>query len=130
MGNFEQVLFKQLAYWVSRLEIDSLVPSVSLDLICDSDTQELECTVVFYGIENLTSHYHGDPSETKDTYLCTLLGITDTVENGKTKYIITTDTTEVAFCTAIEPEIAWADPGKPYQDFTEEKIIMGGPENA
>ncbi len=46
MSSFEDKLFKQQAYWVSELIIDSLDPNVYLQLIANPDTNEIECNVM------------------------------------------------------------------------------------
>lgn len=124
VNNFEDKLFKQQAYWVSELRFDSLIPCVYLQLVADPQTGEVECDVTFTGADEITCTKHGDSDETKNNYLCTLLGIIDTQESGKTRFIITTDTTELSFVTSIEPSIDWVNPEKPFKKWKKEIIVM------
>ncbi len=122
MTSFEDKLFKQPAYWVSELTINSLVPSVHLQLISNPDTKEVECNVTFFKVRGITSNFHGHASQSINDYLCTLLGIENSDDIKDTKYIITTDTTEVSFITSVEPKIEWLDPEKPFQKWNREII--------
>ena len=122
MATIEEKLFKQPAYWVSELVIDNLIPSVYLQLIANPDNNEVECSVTFNKVQNITSNFHGKPEENKNEYLCTLLGIDDTKNINGTKYTITTDTTEVSFVTSVEPNIEWVNPEKPFKKWKKEII--------
>ncbi len=71
---------------------------------------------------NVTNNFHGNNKQSKNNYLCTLLGIDDIKIKNNTKYTITTDTTEVSFETSVEPHIEWIDPEKPFQKWKKEII--------
>jgi hypothetical protein len=120
--NFEEKLYKQQAYWVSELSIDGLVPSVFMQLIANPNTNEYECDVIFREAKNISVNYDGGSDNEKSKYLCMLLGIDDSTDNGITKYTITTDTVEFVFYTAIEPEIRWYNPKNPFQKWRKEVI--------
>jgi hypothetical protein len=107
---------------VSELSIDSLVPSIFLQLVANPNSGEIECDVTFFETNNISVKYHGSSKETKSNYLCSLLGIDDTEDTNGVKYTITTDTTEVTFCTTLEPKIEWHDPNKPFQKWDREVI--------
>lgn len=124
-NTFEEKLFKQAAYWVSELSVDSLIPNVTMQLIANPHTNDIECDVIFPGVNNVTINFHGGDDDVKPQYLCTLLGIDIAEMNGVTKYTITTDTTEVIFTSSLEPEIKWANPDKKYQKWDREIIKMG-----
>lgn len=125
MVPFKDILFKQQAYWVSELDVDALSPYVRLQLISDPDSNEIECDVLFEKAMEVTVNYHGDEEDSKSRYLCTLLDVSDKLENGKHYYFIATDTVEVAFHTAATPKIDWLDPNKPYQKWRVERIKGG-----
>ncbi|MBA6381346.1 MULTISPECIES: hypothetical protein [unclassified Colwellia] len=124
MVSFRDILFKQQAYWVSELIVDTLVPSVYLQLISNPDTSELECDVIFNNVSNVSSLFIGEANESKEEYLCTLWDVTDKIKDGKHLYVIATDTVEVSFFCEDSPEIKWVNPDKPYQTWTQEKIKL------
>jgi len=123
MVPFSDILFKQQAYWVSELQVDTLVPSVFLQLVCDPEIGEKECDVVFKSVSEINMNYYGELDETKEEYLCTLIDVSDNIKDGKHYYLILTDTVELSFCTSETPTIYWQEPDKPYQSWKSEKIV-------
>jgi hypothetical protein len=123
MVPFKEILFKQQCYLVSELQVDALVPSVVLELICDPKTNEKECDVTFSSVYDLKVNYYGEPDDTKNEYLCILIDVADKVTDGKHYYHIATDTVDVSFYTAETPIINWVNPDKEYKSWESERVV-------
>ncbi len=122
MNDFEKKLFRQPAYWISELIYDTLKSEIRLVLIANPETQKIEGTVYFSKIKNLDVTFFGDEDETIERYIPYLLGIMKTSEAEGMRYIITSDTTEITFISALEPIIHWENPAKPFQQWQKEQL--------
>jgi hypothetical protein len=117
---FEDRVFRQAAYWVHKLDIDIEGNRIFLELIANPETQEYEGVIKFCEIKDLEVQNFDEDSS--DNYIASLLGILEHSKEVGTQYLVTTDLVEVSFITEIEPEVNWADPDKPKQEWKREKL--------
>jgi len=117
---FEDRVFRQAAYWVHKLDIDIDGNRIFLELIANPETQEYDGVIKFREIQNLEIQNFDE--NLSDNYIASLLGILDHNKEVGTQYLITTDLVEISFITEIEPEVNWADPDKPKQEWKREKL--------
>jgi len=119
MYEFENKVFRQQSYWINKLMIDEINKTITLELVANPDTQEIDGLISFTSVSNIhETNYDNDSEE----YIATLLGIQNLTNSKGTRYIITTDVSEVDFISENEPLVKWIDPTKPKQEWKREII--------
>lgn len=114
MYEFENNVFRQQSYWVNKLVIDEINKTITLELVANPDTQEIDGVISFTSVSNI--HEINDDNDSEE-YIATLLGIQNLTDPKGTRYIITTDVSEVEFNSENEPLVKWVDPSKPKQEW-------------
>ncbi len=124
MLNFEERIFRQEAYWTSRLSIELVSKQIKLELLANPENKTIEGWILFKEINNLEIEFLEFYEEGFDDSVEDLIGIIDETDPNGTRYTITTSTVEISFVTKIEPNVNWIDPLKPKQEFKREKLRM------
>lgn len=109
-NDFEQKYFQQPYYWVAELELNLLRSEITLSLIANPDTNEIDGVIKFTQV----SEYEGefDLSEDDPQCLDTLIGIFCSDSPKGKHYCINFSVGEISFVSQQEPIVKWRDPNK------------------
>ncbi|MFC3152958.1 hypothetical protein ACFOEK_18100 [Litoribrevibacter euphylliae] len=109
-NDFEQKYFRQPGYWIAELELNLLRSEITLSLIANPDTKEVDGVIKFTQI----SEYDGEFNLSEDDPLCLdmLIGICCTDSPKGKNYCINFSVGEISFISQKEPSVEWRAPNK------------------